>query len=112
MPNNLIAMKLSEITDTKRTTKITLPNGIHVSQKFFDKVKNRIEARIHLLDYDRMYSAKAICGKQFWLGLALERKGLRNLAGMCIKNMADNNEVELALVATKSASKRYRRRPN
>lgn len=72
-----------------------LNDGYPVLKVFHERIKQQVEKRICELGHKGNYTARMLCGEEFWSALS---RGESILAGHCIASMADTKVLPLELV--------------
>ena len=63
---------------------IELNDGYRVLKDFYECVRHEVEAGLHELKRDKIYTAKKLCGKALWDELD---SGEHRMAGRCMAHM-------------------------
>ncbi len=77
---------------------ILLHDGYTVLEIYYDFVRQQVDARLPDLERDASYTAKRLCGKEFWRHL---NNGERRMAGRCIAYMVTRNLLPLTFAETR-----------
>ena len=95
-----------EISVSAKTMKI-LNNGCWAEVGFLNSVHNAVLGNINSLSRNRQYTAKRICGEEFWSQLD---DGTRRTAGWCVSHLVATQQVPLIYVGKDSENaKKYQR---
>jgi len=86
---------------------IELDDGRLVDMAFYGSVHEQVESRLPMLSPSPSYTARMLCGDEFWSQL---RPGEPSLAGRCLAHMVEEGVLPLRNVKTRHEyPKRYRR---
>ena len=85
---------------------ILLHDGTWVAERFYDQILQLILDVAPALEVDRYYTAKKLCGNEFWNTL---KKSQRIKAGKCVVDMVRKNLLPLCFAGpTKANSQQYK----
>ncbi|MER0217513.1 MAG: hypothetical protein DU481_15430 [Nitrosomonas sp.] len=80
---------------------IQIHDGTWVEERFYDQILQLIKKTVPDLGFEQVYTAKKLCGKEFWDTL---EKSERILAGKCVVDMVRKGRVRLRSVGTNGAN--------
>lgn len=79
--------------------------GVAVPKDLYDRVLHQVELRLKGLKCGVSYTAKSLCGDEFWKQL---NRGDRNKTGICISGMTEHGKLPLILTGQTGAhAKQY-----
>lgn len=77
------------------TVKLTWIRGHWIDMNFVDNVQAQVEIRLFAMDVNASYTAKKICGNQYWSQLS---SGQQKYAGICVSYLVETGALPLVAV--------------
>ncbi len=93
------ATKATAIVESHQIDRyILLHDGYTILEIFYEVVRQQVDEGLPDLERDASYTAKRLCGKEFWRHL---NNGERRMAGRCIAYMVTRNLLPLTFAETR-----------
>ena len=83
---------MTDQTNEKPEVITVLLNGNCIPNDFYNKVKLQIKDRLPSLNHGPSFTAKNLCGKDFWSSLTVVE---RRWAGKCVLDLVKHGELPL-----------------
>lgn len=104
----LLVRRIDLTTVVEKAIKTKLMTGDEVSTKFYQKLQNQILKLSNSIAVGAVCTAEDMCGRQFWINELFIQD--HNLAGRCIKDMANRALIPYEFVGRRTDNKSTYRR--